>query len=42
MPTVIVLGGTGFLGRHVMRLAVEAGYDALSLSRREDFIEGTE
>ncbi len=35
MAKVIILGGTGFLGRHVMRLAVEAGYDAVSLSRHE-------
>lgn len=35
MAKVVVLGGSGFLGAHVVRLAREAGYDVRSLSRRE-------
>lgn len=34
MARVIVLGGTGFLGKHVMRLASEAGHHVVSMSRR--------
>jgi GDP-L-fucose synthase len=33
--SVAVAGGTGFLGRHVVRLARESGYQVHSLSRRE-------
>lgn len=32
--TILVLGGTGFLGQNVCRKAVEAGYSVVSLSRR--------
>lgn len=32
MNKVLVLGGTGFLGTQVMRLAREQGYDPVSLS----------
>ena len=32
---VLVLGGTGFLGKHVVRLATEKGCDVSSLSRSE-------
>ena len=35
MKTVVVLGGTGFIGRSVMRLLEERGGRAVSLSRRE-------
>jgi len=35
MKTVVVLGGTGFIGRSVMRLLQERGERAVSLSRRE-------
>ncbi|HKB08496.1 MAG TPA: NAD-dependent epimerase/dehydratase family protein [Candidatus Polarisedimenticolia bacterium] len=35
MKPVVVLGGTGFLGRRVMRLLEERGLSARSLSRRE-------
>ncbi len=35
MKRVIVLGGSGFLGKHVMRMLRERGYSAVSLSRRE-------
>lgn len=35
MKPVVVLGGTGFLGRRVMGLLEERGAPALSLSRRE-------
>jgi len=35
MKTVVVLGGTGFIGRSVMRLLQERGQRAVSLSRRE-------
>ncbi len=32
---VLVLGGTGFLGRHVVRMLKEKGVDVISISRRE-------
>lgn len=32
---IVVLGGTGFHGSHVVRLAKEKGYDVYSISRRE-------
>lgn len=32
--SVVVLGGAGFLGRHVMRLLAERGVEAVALSRR--------
>ena len=35
MSRVIVLGGTGFLGKHVVRLLRAAGHEAVSLSRKE-------
>lgn len=35
MEKITVLGGTGFLGKHVMRLLKNKGYDPLSLSLRE-------
>jgi len=35
MKTVVVLGGTGFIGHSVMRLLQERGERAVSLSRRE-------
>jgi GDP-L-fucose synthase len=35
VKTVVVLGGTGFIGRSVMRLLAERGERAVSLSRRE-------
>lgn len=36
MKKVIVLGGTGFHGSHVVQIAKEKGYDVYSISRRED------
>lgn len=33
-PTLLVLGGNGFVGRQVVRLAAGAGFDVLSISRR--------
>ena len=35
MKRVVVLGGSGFLGKHVMHLLRERGYSAVSLSRRD-------
>lgn len=35
MKKILVLGGTGFLGKHVLRLLKQQGADAYSLSRRE-------
>jgi GDP-L-fucose synthase len=35
MKKILVLGGTGFLGKHVMRQLAEKGYQPVSLSRRE-------
>ena len=32
--TVCVLGGTGFLGVHVVRAAVAAGFEAVAVARR--------
>jgi GDP-L-fucose synthase len=37
MNRLVVLGGTGFLGQHVMRLLRDQGFDAVSLSRREGY-----
>eukprot|EP00873_Tetraselmis_striata_P039394 jgi/Tetstr1/459658/TSEL_005014.t1 len=33
-PTLLVLGGNGFVGRHVVRFAAGAGFDVVSISRR--------
>jgi nucleoside-diphosphate-sugar epimerase len=33
-PTVVVLGGTGFLGRHVCAAFAAAGHDVLTVARR--------
>lgn len=35
MARVVVLGGSGFLGRHVCQVAEQAGHQVYSLSRRE-------
>ncbi len=35
MKKIVVLGGTGFHGSHVVRLAKEKGYNVHSISRRE-------
>ncbi len=35
MVRIVVLGGSGFVGRHVVERAREAGYETVSLSRRE-------
>ena len=35
MKRIVVLGGSGFLGKHVMHLLRERGYSAVSLSRRD-------
>jgi dTDP-6-deoxy-L-talose 4-dehydrogenase [NAD(P)+] len=37
---VVVLGGTGFLGRHICSGFVSAGYDVLSVARRPTGIPG--
>ena len=44
MSKVVVLGGTGFLGKHVVRLVKERSHDVTSLSRREgcDILDGSE
>ena len=33
MPRVIVLGGGGFVGRHVVQLALASGHEVMSVSR---------
>lgn len=33
---IVILGGTGFLGKHVLRMLGERGHAVTSLSRRED------
>ena len=35
LKRIVVTGGTGFLGRHVVRLARQAGHEVASLSRQE-------
>ncbi len=35
MPTTLVIGGTGFIGRHIIQEFHENGYDVTSFSRRD-------
>ncbi|MCP4663771.1 MAG: NAD-dependent epimerase/dehydratase family protein, partial [bacterium] len=41
MARLVILGGSGFVGRHVLAKARDAGHETASLSRREgcDFDE---
>jgi len=37
--TILVLGGSGFLGRNICKLAVQLGYDVVSVSRRGEPVD---
>jgi len=39
---VLVTGGSGFLGRHVIALLVERGYDVVALARSTDAARAVE
>ena len=39
METVVIVGGSGDIGRHICFAAIEQGYDVLAIGRNADALQ---